>query len=59
MVLAILAFAVFKILDSLASVQKALLAITTQMRKITKSVPFDLTFNFIELSEKANSFVKI
>ena len=59
MVLAILAFAVFKILDSLASVQKALLAITTQMRKITKSVPFNLTFNFIELSEKANSFVKI
>ena len=59
MVLVILAFAVFKILDSLASVQKALLAITTQMRKITKSVPFDLTFNFIELSEKANSFVKI
>ena len=32
---------------------------TAEVSKITKSVPYDLTFIFIEISEKANGFVKV
>lgn len=32
---------------------------TAEVRKITKNVPCDLTFIFIELPEAPNSFVEI
>ena len=32
---------------------------TAEVTKITKSIQFDLSFNFIELLEVVNSFVKI
>ena len=38
--------------------KKLCLQIIAQVRKITKSVKFDLTFIFIELSETVKSFVK-
>ena len=54
-----IAFTVLKILHNLIFMKKSLFEITAEVGKVTKSVPCDLTFIFIELSEIPNSFVKI
>ena len=43
----------------LVSIQNICIQITAEVSKITKNVPCDLTFSFIDLSEIASSFGKI
>ena len=54
----VIAFSVWEILYNLVSMQNLCLKIA-EVSKIAKSVQCDLTFIFIELSETANSFMKI
>ena len=54
----VIAFVVLKILHNPFSMQNPCLQITAEVSKITKSVRFDLTFIFIEISETVNSFCK-